>query len=214
MPPRTRSPSQPRAKVTVDALVEATGQVFGARGFDRTTTARIAERAGVSIGSLYQYFPDKQALITAFVARRLQEDVELMEVVSARAAGLAPLDAAKVGIEEIVRMFRRDRAMYQGVADVLPLLEQTPEVRQGLVYAHAAATAILSAQPELLGGRDAELVALVAMHAVRGSLFRILEFSPDKLDDPALPGLLLGLVVGLIGASPGGEASGASDARV
>ena len=42
-----------------------------------------------------------------------------------------------------------------------------------------------------------ELVALVAMHAVRGSLFRILEFSPDKLDDPALPELLLGLVVGL-----------------
>lgn len=200
MPPRTRRPAQPRGKFTVDALVEATGQVFGARGFDRTTTTRIAERAGVSIGSLYQYFPDKQALITAFVARRLQEDVELMARVSERAAGLPPLEAARVGIEELVLMFRRDRVMYQGVADMLPLLEQTPEVREGLVFAHAAATAILSAQPELLAGRDAELVALVAMHAVRGSLFRILEFSPEKLDDPTLPGLLLGLVVGVVGA--------------
>lgn len=208
MPPRTRSPTQPRAKVTVDALVEATGQVFGARGFEHTTTARIAERAGVSIGSLYQYFPDKQALITAFVARRLQEDVALMERVTARAAGLPLLDAARVAIEELVLTFRRDRAMYQGVADVLPLLEQTTEVRQGLVYAHAAATAILGAQSELLRGRDPELVALVAMHAVRGSLFRILEFSPDKLDDPALPDVLLGLVVGVVVARDDGTPSG------
>jgi AcrR family transcriptional regulator len=190
--------------VTVDALVEATGQVFGARGFEHTTTARIAERAGVSIGSLYQYFPDKVALITAFVARRLQEDVELMERVSVRAAGLPLLDAARVAIEELVLIFRRDRAMYQGVAEVLPLLEQTTEVRQGLVLAHAAATAILSAHADLLGGRDPELVALVAMHAVRGSLFRILEFSPDKLDDPALPELLLGMVVGVVVAPEGG----------
>jgi AcrR family transcriptional regulator len=190
--------------VTVDALVEATGQVFGARGFEHTTTARIAERAGVSIGSLYQYFPDKVALITAFVARRLQEDVELMERVSVRAAGLPLLDAARVAIEELVLIFRRDRAMYQGVAEVLPLLEQTTEVRQGLGHAHAAATAILSAHADLLGGRDPELVALVAMHAVRGSLFRILEFSPDKLDDPALPELLLGLVVGVVVAPEGG----------
>ncbi len=204
MPPRTRRPTQPRAKVTVDALVEATGQVFGARGFEHTTTARIAERAGVSIGSLYQYFPDKVALITAFVARRLQEDVELMERVSVRAAGLPLLDAARVAIEELVLIFRRDRAMYQGVAEVLPLLEQTTEVRQGLVLAHAAATAILSAHADLLGGRDPELVALVAMHAVRGSLFRILEFSPDKLDDPALPELLLGMVVGVVVAPEGG----------
>lgn len=203
MPPRTRRPTQPRAQATVDALVEATGQVFGASGIDGTTTARIAERAGVSIGSLYQYFPDKVALITAFVARRLHEDVALMERVSARAVGLPPLDAARVAIEELVLTFRRDRAMYQGVAEVLPLLEQTPEVKQGLVYAHVAATAILRAQPELLGERDAELVALVAMHAVRGSLFRILEFSPDKLDDPELPELLLGLVVGVVGAPSG-----------
>lgn len=200
MPPRTRRPTQPRAQATVDALVEATGQVFGASGIDGTTTARIAERAGVSIGSLYQYFPDKVALITAFVARRLQEDVELMERVSVRAAGLPPLDATRVAIEELVLIFRRDRAMYQGVAEVLPLLEQTPEVKQGLGYAHAAATAILRAHADLLGGRDPELVALVAMHAVRGSLFRILEFAPDKLDDPALPELLLGLVAGVVGA--------------
>jgi len=49
----------------VDSLVEAAAQVFSQTGFDRASTNAIAERAGVSIGSLYQYFPDKRALLEA-----------------------------------------------------------------------------------------------------------------------------------------------------
>jgi hypothetical protein len=60
--------------------------------------------------------------------------------------------------------------------------------------------ALLRAQPALTRGRDPELLALIAMHAVRRSLFRILESSPEKLDDPDLPAILLGLVTGALGA--------------
>jgi AcrR family transcriptional regulator len=62
-------PRQPRAKATVDAIVEATTQVLLKEGYDRFTTARAAERAGVSIGSLYQYFPNKAALASAVIDR-------------------------------------------------------------------------------------------------------------------------------------------------
>jgi len=64
-----KSPHQARAKVTVDAIVEATTQVLLEDGYDRFTTARAAERAGVSVGSLYQYFPNKAALGSAVVDR-------------------------------------------------------------------------------------------------------------------------------------------------
>ena len=62
-------PRQTRAKATVDAIVEATTQVLLEEGYDRFTTARAAERAGVSIGSLYQYFPNKAALASAVIDR-------------------------------------------------------------------------------------------------------------------------------------------------
>jgi AcrR family transcriptional regulator len=64
-----KSPRQARAKATVDAIVKATTQVLLEEGYDRFTTARAAERAGVSIGSLYQYFPNKAALASAVIDR-------------------------------------------------------------------------------------------------------------------------------------------------
>jgi AcrR family transcriptional regulator len=65
--------SQKRSRATVDTLVEATARVLIKDGFARASTNRIAARAGVSIGSLYQYFPSKEALVAAVTERHAQE---------------------------------------------------------------------------------------------------------------------------------------------
>jgi len=70
--PRKR-PHQARAVRTVSAIVTAGAQVFVRRGYDGATTARIAERAGVSVGSLYQYFPSKDAILVALGERHVAE---------------------------------------------------------------------------------------------------------------------------------------------
>ena len=64
-----KSPTQARAAQTVDAIVEAAIQILQSDGEERLTTNRIAERAGVSIGSLYQYFADKEAIVEAVAER-------------------------------------------------------------------------------------------------------------------------------------------------
>jgi AcrR family transcriptional regulator len=71
--------SQARSRATVDALVEATARILVDEGFDKASTNRIAERAGVSVGSLYQYFPSKEALVLAVAERHNRE---IMQVVS------------------------------------------------------------------------------------------------------------------------------------
>ena len=64
-----RAPVQRRSAVTVVAIFEATIQVLLQQGFDRLTTTRVAERAGVSVGTLYQYFPNREVLLLAVLGR-------------------------------------------------------------------------------------------------------------------------------------------------
>jgi AcrR family transcriptional regulator len=66
---RRRTPRQRRSRATHDAIVEAAARVFAEVGLEKATTARIAEVAGVSPGSMYQYFPSKDALVTALFER-------------------------------------------------------------------------------------------------------------------------------------------------
>jgi AcrR family transcriptional regulator len=70
-----KMPAQKRSAVTVEVIFEATIQVLLEHGFDKATTTRIAERAGVSVGSIYQYFPNKRALLVAVVRRHISEVV-------------------------------------------------------------------------------------------------------------------------------------------
>lgn len=199
---RGKAPRQARSKATVDAIVEATGQVFERGGYRRTTAVKVAERAGVSVGSLYQYFPDKEAMIAAFFERRLAEDIELMQAVAVRALDASPVALLRIAVEEMVALYRRDRALYVGVAEILPMAEQTPEVREGLERAVAMTLMHLRMHPELARGRDPELLAFLFVHSLRACLFKIIELAPDKLDDPHLTEMLTGAALGLIGLPP------------
>jgi AcrR family transcriptional regulator len=68
-----RKPTQPRAKLTVDAILDAVIRLLKREGHKAITTNRIAEVAGVSIGSVYQYFPNKRAIFIALHERHLNE---------------------------------------------------------------------------------------------------------------------------------------------
>jgi AcrR family transcriptional regulator len=85
-----KTPRQARSSATVAAIHEATFQVLLAEGIGRLTTTRVAERAGVSVGTMYQYFPHKQALLYAVLDQYLDDVVVAVEEACVRLAG-APL---------------------------------------------------------------------------------------------------------------------------
>ncbi|MCG8315719.1 MAG: TetR/AcrR family transcriptional regulator [Pseudomonadales bacterium] len=73
-----KQPKQKRSKQLVDSLIEATAQCVVDRGLDNITTHHIAEKAGVSVGSLYQYFDDKDGLMTALIDKLANEITEAL----------------------------------------------------------------------------------------------------------------------------------------
>lgn len=117
-----KTPIQARAAVTVDAIFEATIQVLLSYGSDRLTTTRVAERAGVSVGTLYQYFPNKRSLLFAVLEDHLGKVAEAVELACKRAHFKPLNDMVREMVEAFVnvKIDRRDisMALYQISADV------------------------------------------------------------------------------------------------
>jgi len=117
-----KSPRQARAAVTVNAIFEATIQVLIAGGPDRLTTTRVAERAGVSVGTLYQYFPHKQALIYALNERYLERLAARIEATCStqRGADVATMIEALIDTYWQAKTERPDvtRALYRSVVEL------------------------------------------------------------------------------------------------
>jgi len=116
-----KSPVQARSLATVQVILEATVQVLVTLGPAYLTTARVAERAGVSVGSIYQYFPNKQALLLAVLNQHLEKIVQAMEAVCDELSG-QPLDAIGLGVTTAfvaVKVQRPDvsRALYRLPSD-------------------------------------------------------------------------------------------------
>ncbi len=95
-----RTPVQSRSTATVEAILEAAAQVFERHGYAAGTTNRIADRAGVSIGTLYQYFPNKDAILVALVERHLDEGIAVLAPVFAALEEDPP--TVRVAVERVL----------------------------------------------------------------------------------------------------------------
>jgi AcrR family transcriptional regulator len=117
-----KTPIQARAAVTVEAIFEATIQVLLSHGADRLTTTRVAERAGVSVGTLYQYYPNKQSLLFAVLENHLDKVASAVEAACDQACRKPLSDMVREVVEAFVdiKMERADIsvALYQVSADV------------------------------------------------------------------------------------------------
>lgn len=89
-----KTPVQRRSERTVGDIQEATVQVLIAQGINGLTTTRVAERAGVSVGTLYQYYPNKRSLVAAVLKDHLSKVVEAMEQACLSAKGGSPGEMA------------------------------------------------------------------------------------------------------------------------
>jgi AcrR family transcriptional regulator len=117
-----KTPVQARAAVTVESISEATIQVLLMQGADRLTTTRVAERAGVSVGTLYQYYPNKQSLLFAALADHLEKVATAVEAASERSRKKPLREMLKGVVEAFVdtKLEHADvsMALYKVAADV------------------------------------------------------------------------------------------------
>jgi AcrR family transcriptional regulator len=123
-----KAASQQRSRATVDALLEATARILVREGFDKASTNRIAEVAGVSVGSLYQYFPSKEALVAAVIDRHQQE---ILRTVRGELAHILdePLEQAiRSLIAVAIKAHRVDPRLHRVLAEQIPRVGRLEDV--------------------------------------------------------------------------------------
>ena len=111
-----RAPQQARGQATVDAILEGAARIIRREGPEALTTNRIAEVAGVSIGTLYGYFPDKTAVLVGLARRLMTEDEA---AILAALATTHETDPVRAFVRAILEVHRADREMRRAVMGVL-----------------------------------------------------------------------------------------------
>ena len=163
--PRKKA-SQNRSRALVDTLVEATARILVREGFDQASTNRIAAKAGVSVGSLYQYFPSKEALVAAVMERHRQELLRVARDTLARAMKLPLEEAVRELVAVAIKAHRVDPNLHRVLAEQIPRtggLENTETFNQ---ENYTLFRAYLDAHRSEIRAVDLEMAAFVCVTSI------------------------------------------------
>lgn len=178
--------SQDRSRATVDALIEATARILVREGFDRASTNRIAEQAGVSIGSLYQYFPGKEALVAAVMERHNQELLRVVRGALAEAAELPMEQAARKLIAAAVRAHRLDPKLHRVLAEQVPRTGKLENIDSFNRETYALLRAYLESHAAEFRSVDLGMATFVCVTAIEALTHTAVLHHPEMLSDQAI----------------------------
>lgn len=160
-----RRPKQRRARQTVEAVLDAVIRLLKRGGSEAITTNRIAEVAGVSIGSVYQYFPDKRAIFTALHQRHVDQIDRMVQTKLVEHAASSIEDLVRAMVEAMVEAHATDPELYELLMTEVP--HRADGTREFAVRLHGAfLLAISSRAQELKKHRDLDKVVFVVTHMV------------------------------------------------
>jgi AcrR family transcriptional regulator len=182
--------SQERARATVDALVEATARILVKEGFDKASTNHIAEVAGVSIGSLYQYFPSKEALVAAVIERHQQE---IMQTVRGELAEVLvqPVEkAVRKLVAVAVEAHRVDPVLHRVLAEQIPRVGKLDKLETFNRENYALFRTYLERHRDELHVDDLELASFICVTSIEALTHNAVLHYSKVLSDEAMEALI------------------------
>ena len=178
-----KSASQERSRSTVDALLEATTRILIKEGYDRASTNRIAEVAGVSIGSLYQYFPSKEALVAAVVERHSQELSKVTRNALLKVAARPIEVAAREFVSVAIDAHRVNPKLHGVLAEQIPRVGRLENIEANVRDGYALVRGYLEAHRDEIDVADLDLAAFVVVTVVEALTHAAVLRRPDILSD-------------------------------
>jgi AcrR family transcriptional regulator len=182
--------SQQRSRATVKALVDATARILVKEGFDKASTNHVAEVAGVSVGSLYQYFPGKEALVAAVIERH---DQEIMLTVRGELAEIASQPLAQ-GVRKLiavaVKAHRVDPQLHRVLAEQIPRVGKLEKLEAFNSRNFTLFREYLESRRDEIGAPDLDLATFVCVTSIEALTHNAVLHLPGMLADEAMDALV------------------------
>jgi AcrR family transcriptional regulator len=178
-----KSASQERSRLTVDALLEATARVLMKEGYDRASTNKIAAVAGVSIGSLYQYFPSKEALVAAVIDRHMHEMFQVVRDALVKVATRPIEVAARELVSVMIDAHRVNPKLHGVLAEQVPRTGRLENIEAINREAYALVRGYLEAHRDELDVADPDVAAFICVTAVEALTHAAVVRRPEILTD-------------------------------
>ncbi len=185
-----KAASQARSRATVDALVEATARILVKEGFDKASTNRIAEVAGVSVGSLYQYFPCKEALVAAVIERHQQALLRTVQGELEDIMARPVADGIRRLVAVSVKAHRIDPRLHRVLAEQIPRVGKLEELETFSRGNFALFGAYLERHRDEVRVDDLELAAFVCVTSIEALTHNAVLHYPKLLSGEVMEALV------------------------
>ncbi|HVV40307.1 MAG TPA: TetR/AcrR family transcriptional regulator [Nitrobacter sp.] len=176
--------------MTVDALVEATARILVREGFDKASTNHIADVAGVSVGSLYQYFPGKEALVAAVIERHQQEIMKTVRGELAEVSSQPVETAVRKMIVAAIKAHRVNPKLHRVLAEQIPRVGKLKDVeifsRQNFILFRT----YLESRLDELRVDDLELASFVCVTTIEALTHNAVLHETEVLSDKTMEALV------------------------
>lgn len=182
--------TQERSRATVDALVEATARILVKEGFDKASTNRIADVAGVSVGSLYQYFPGKEALVVAVIDRHNRETMKIVRRALVEIVSLPMEQAVRRLVTVAVHAHRVDPKLHRVLSEQIPRVGKLEQVESFNREYFALFKSFLERHGDEIRTVDLGLAAFVCVTSIEALTHNAVLHHSKTLSDAAMDALV------------------------
>ena len=196
--PARKTPRQTRSRETVETILTAAARILTKEGFEALTTNRVAAVAGVSVGSLYQYFPNKEALVRALCERHTHG---VRDRIRARfeEAWDGPHEAlSRAVIQVMVEIRRHDPKLHQELLRLAPAVGGLQELHAVEQEIEALLARYIASRPAEFGPADPALRAFIICHAVQACVHGAVIERQEWLREDGFVEELVRMVVGYL----------------
>jgi AcrR family transcriptional regulator len=190
-----KQPIQARSKTMVESILRATARILVREGYAALTTNAVAEEAGASVGSLYQYFPSKESLVAALLARHIEDTLGPLRRELPALSLLRVEQAVPRFVELMIASHQIDPTLHRVFVEQLPRIGDFVQIDLGVTETQRLVTAYLTAHAAELTPDDHELSAFMLVHSIEAMTRAAVLSNPELLQRPHFVPEITALVI-------------------